>query len=111
MADDIPITQEEMIELLGDRMPIEAASLFFESGGGATAGEIRARLRQIAAERHSAMSREALIILDLSRRHMYAAREGDEERRVRLFCLLDEFEWAYPEAAAEVGAMYPAASR
>lgn len=47
------------------------------------------------------MSRGALIILDLSRRHMYAARDDDETTRARRFRLLREFEWAYPEAAAE----------
>lgn len=56
------------------------------------------------------MSREALIILDLSRRHMYAAKDGDEELRKRLFRLLDDFEWAYPDAAAEVRVVYPGTS-
>lgn len=57
------------------------------------------------------MTREALVILDLSRRHMYAARDGDEEMRARLFRLMDDLEWAYPEAMAEVNAMYPGESK
>lgn len=57
------------------------------------------------------MTPEAKIILDLSHRHMRAAKDGDEESRARLFRLLDEFEWAYPEAMAEVKAMYPGESK
>jgi len=53
------------------------------------------------------MSPEASIILDLTRRHMYAARDKKEDERARLFRLLDEFEWAYPDAIAEVEVLYP----
>lgn len=53
------------------------------------------------------MTPEALIILDLSRRHMNAMKDGDEKKRMRLFQLLTDFEWAYPDAVVEVNAVYP----
>jgi len=53
------------------------------------------------------MSPEASIILDLTRRHMYATAAMHEAKRARLFRLLDDFEWAYPDARAEVEALYP----
>jgi len=57
------------------------------------------------------MSREALVILELSRRHMCAMKEEDETTRARLFQMLDDFEWAFPNAKAEVEAMYPQKSK
>lgn len=52
------------------------------------------------------LSRESLITLDLLSRHHKAARAKDEETRAKLFELLELFEWAYPNAAAEVRATY-----
>lgn len=45
------ITQAEMIEMFGTQMPVEAVNLLFYSPGEMTLGEMRAKLRGIAAER------------------------------------------------------------
>lgn len=45
------ITREEMIELFGEEMPIEAVKLLFNSDDSLTIGDIRAQLRDIAAKR------------------------------------------------------------
>lgn len=43
-------TQGEMVELFGEEMPIEAAELVFGSAGNdMTIGEVRAKVRQMAA--------------------------------------------------------------
>lgn len=44
-----PITQEEMIEMFGEAMPIEAVRLIWHSPPHATIGEVRAELRRLAA--------------------------------------------------------------
>ena len=49
------------------------------------------------------MSREARVIMNLMVRHRRAAMAGSEDTRSRLLRLIEEFEWAYPDAAAEVG--------
>lgn len=56
------------------------------------------------------MTPAAKIILDLTHHHWCAAKDGEEEKRARLFRLLEDFEWAYPEAMTEVKAMYPGES-
>lgn len=53
------------------------------------------------------MSREALILLELYRRHMYAMRDDKLDERTRLFHLIDDFEWAFPNAKLEVEKAYP----
>lgn len=53
------------------------------------------------------MSNGAMILTDIYRKHMYAAQDKDEGRRARLFRLIEDFEWAYPEVKAEVDALYP----
>ena len=45
-----PITQEEMVELFGETMPIAAVNLLFNSSAEMTIGEVRERLRDIANE-------------------------------------------------------------
>lgn len=44
-----PITREEMIEMFGEAMPMEAVALVWDTPGEMTLGEVRARLREIAA--------------------------------------------------------------
>lgn len=56
------------------------------------------------------MGKEAMMLLDLYRRHLRAMRNHDEELRERLFLLIAEFEWAFPEAAEEVNKAYPVKS-
>jgi hypothetical protein len=46
------ITQEEMTELFGNSMPMEAVNLLFNSPGDKTVGEIRDKLRAIATKKH-----------------------------------------------------------
>lgn len=53
------------------------------------------------------MSETAMLILEIYRRHMRAAQAGDEALRARLFALVEELEWAFPEAAKEVDERYP----
>jgi len=53
------------------------------------------------------MTPTAMLILDVTRRHMHAFQDKDEETRARLFRLLGDLEWAYPEALAEVVELYP----
>lgn len=48
------ISAEEMIELFGETMPIEAVQLLWSAGDDKTVGELRAELRQIARKRLSA---------------------------------------------------------
>lgn len=51
MSDTTPILQEELVEMFGDSMPMEAVTLLFGSPPEMTVGEIRATLRKIARER------------------------------------------------------------
>jgi hypothetical protein len=43
-----PITQEEMVALFGETMPMEAAALVHFAPTDMTTGEIRKRLRELA---------------------------------------------------------------
>jgi hypothetical protein len=45
------ITQDEMVKMFGDAMPIEAVNLIWQSPGTKTVGEVRAELRRIAEKR------------------------------------------------------------
>jgi hypothetical protein len=49
MAETSPITRDEMRTMFGDTIPMEAVSLLWDSPGEMTVGQIRARLREIAA--------------------------------------------------------------
>ena len=53
------------------------------------------------------MTEGASLLLELYRRHMYACRSGKTKERERLFNLIAEFEWAFPENKKEVYLMYP----
>lgn len=46
-----PITSEEMVEMFGSAMPIEAVQLVWNADGSKTVGEIRDDLRALAARR------------------------------------------------------------
>ncbi len=46
-------------------------------------------------------SGECLVLRQLYLLHHQAARKGDDARRERLFKMVDDFEWAFPDAAAE----------
>ena len=48
MSDQDKITQEEMVEMFGESMPMEAVTLVWRAPDDMTAGEIRAELRRIA---------------------------------------------------------------
>lgn len=54
MTSDGPITQEEMIELFGSEMPMEAVRLVYEAPDDWTCRDVRMRLREIAEERQKA---------------------------------------------------------
>lgn len=58
-----PITLNEMIEMFGTKMPMEAASLVWDSSPDRTVGEIRAELRRLA-DRKAAIMRVARAIVD-----------------------------------------------
>ena len=53
------------------------------------------------------MTDGAGLLMELYRRHMYAARGRKTEEQKRLFDLIAEFEWAFPEIKAEIDALYP----
>ena len=44
------ITQQEMIALFGESMPIVAVKLLWEASDETTVGEVREKLREIAAQ-------------------------------------------------------------
>lgn len=67
--------------------PVWAATEYVHIEAAASAASVDA----IAARLHG----------DLVDRHHRAAREGDEETRERLFKLIDEIEWAYPNDIPE----------
>lgn len=48
---DSKITQEEMVELFGEAMPVEAFNLLADAPEDWTLAQVRERLREIAAER------------------------------------------------------------
>lgn len=56
---DNRITQAEMMEMFGERIPIEAVNLLWDSPGDWTIKQVRERLRVIAAEkkRHPVLGR------------------------------------------------------
>jgi len=43
-----PITQDEMVAMFGERMPIQAVELLWSAPPGSTVAQLRARLREIA---------------------------------------------------------------
>ena len=47
------ISQEEMQQMFGSRMPIEAVSLLYNAPDGMTVGELRDELRRIAKSQKS----------------------------------------------------------
>jgi len=65
MSNEGPITQEEMIELFGEAMPIEAVQLLWQADGSATVGQIRAKLREIG-QRNKLVSRLRLQAVNYS---------------------------------------------
>lgn len=48
---EAPITQEEMQQLFGETLPMEAVALLWSEPGNTTFGQMRAKLREIAANR------------------------------------------------------------
>ena len=51
MADTDLITRQEMVEMFGKTMPIDAVNLLWDLSGTKTIEEVRAELRSIAATR------------------------------------------------------------
>jgi hypothetical protein len=70
-TEDSRISREEMVELFGDEMPIEAVNLLWGSDGSKTCGELRTELRQIAKERATRIKTE-----DVVERLWYLHRRG-----------------------------------
>lgn len=97
-----PITQAEIIELFGDAIPLQAVQLIVDKPAGMTFDKVRARLRAIAHARPGAPCEGANMLLSLHQRHLQAMREGNHEMRDRFDNLIHEFEWAFPERAAEL---------
>lgn len=52
--EDGPFTQDELMQMFGSTLPIEAVKLLWGSPGDVTLSEVRAQLRRIAADRHKA---------------------------------------------------------
>lgn len=53
------------------------------------------------------MSPATAVLLGIYRRHLKAAQAKDNPLRERLYRLIEDYEWAFPEAKAEVDAIYP----
>lgn len=49
MNDQRPITQDEVFEMFGDKLPMEAVALLWGGPGDQTIGQLRADLRALAA--------------------------------------------------------------
>ena len=71
------ITREEMVEMFGSEMPIEAIQLMWNAPPEMTLGEIRSRLRLLAAER-AALAPAADDEIDAIRGRHEAARDEPE---------------------------------
>jgi hypothetical protein len=84
-----------------------ASSLHGIMYNGDKIAEIIADALLEAAKPKSSMSKHAEILLAIYCKHVNAARDGDRERRERMFRLLEDFEWAYPDARDEVKTMFP----
>ncbi len=104
-----PITQEEIINMFGDTIPLQAVQLIIDMPAGMTFDEVRNQLHAIARARAAAPAHGANMLLSLHRRHLQAMREGKEETRDRLHNLIHEFEWAFPEHAAELKGVFSGA--
>lgn len=95
-------------------MTREAAEFFFDpvecaldpSGASNTIKDLLSQLAEARGERRQS-DPAVSVILDLSRRHLYAAQQRDPKTRARVFALLKEVEWAYPKAAERVEEIYP----
>lgn len=101
-----PITQAEIIHMFGDVIPLQAVQLIIDMPAGMTFDMVRDQLRAIARARSAAPSHGANMLLSLHQRHLQAMREGNEETRDRLHNLIHEFEWAFPECAAELKGVF-----
>lgn len=101
-----PITQAEIIELFGDAIPLQAVQLIIDMPAGMTFENVREQLHATARARSASPSHAAKLLLSLHKRHLQAMREGDHETRDRLDSLIREFEWAFPETAAELKAAF-----
>ena len=101
-----PITQAEIIELFGDAIPLQVVQLIIDMPAGMTFEDVREQLHAIARSRSASPSHAASMLLSLHKRHLQATREGDDETRDRLDNLIRDFEWAFPETAAELKAMF-----
>ena len=73
MAED-KITRDEMIELFGVSMPVEAATLLWEASDEKTVGQLRSELREIAAKRQIDSLRERVA------RAIFASILGEDTR-------------------------------
>lgn len=71
-----PITREEMIELFGDAMPMEAVQLLWESPGEWTLAQLRAEVRRIAAEKHGKQLKEGFGVLTIDESKIEVVRDG-----------------------------------
>ena len=101
-----PITQAEIIALFGDAIPLQAVQLITDMPPGMTFDRVRQQLHAIAKARSATPSASASVLLALHRRQLAALRAGDDETRDRLDSLIREFEWAFPETAAELNTVF-----
>lgn len=74
MADNDPLTQDDLIELFGDSMPVEAMQLLWGSHSSTTIGEIRAKLRAMAPKYRR---RQAVRMAIMGALRLRAKVEGD----------------------------------
>lgn len=88
---DERITQEEIIAMFGEWMPIEAAQLIFNADDGETVGEVRAKLRAIS-ERSKTDERDIVERL----------RDGDQMDGRTVDCKHDLCNCAIMDEAADI---------
>ena len=53
------------------------------------------------------MTEGASLLMELYQRHMYAVRGRKTQEQKRLFNLIGEFEWAFPDIKKEIDQLYP----
>ena len=108
---DQPITCDEMAELFGAEMPIEAATLIYDAPRhNLTLGEVRDKLIEMAEQKRNVLSAGSHLLLELFSRHHQAARDNNEHLRARYFDIIEDFEWAFPDIAKEVHDTFPGKS-
>jgi len=104
-----PITREEMVELFGAEMPIEAVNAVWNAPPDWTTGDVRAELRRLAEQKKAAVperSPAGMVWMDLCRKFADAAGKDDQERMDFLMATMKALEEEYPEQIAAEKALW-----